>query len=152
MRTPQTRRKQRRLRVLLLLLGVAVTVGGCGRKLPPSPPDLIPPAAVEDLSQEVQEGRAVLTWSLPQVQKNKFARAAGFKIFRARQDRAEAECSTCPLRFKLIGNLPVQTESPGSRMRFSEPLEAGFKYVYKVVGYSGENVSAKDSNVVSVDY
>ncbi len=152
MRTRRTSRMRRRLQVLLLTLGVAVVVGGCGRKLPPSPPDLFPPAAVADLSQEVKEGRAALAWSVPHPQKDKYARAAGFKIFRARLDPVEAKCSTCPVRFKLIGDLPAQTQSPGGRMRFSDPIEAGSTYRYKVVAYSGENVSAKDSNVVALDY
>lgn len=152
MRTRRASRMQRRLQVILLILGVAAVVGGCGRKLPPSPPDLFPPAAVEDLSGEIKEGRAALAWSVPQPQKNKYGRAAGFRIFRARLDPVEAQCNTCPVRFKLIGDLPARTQSPGGRMRFSDPLEAGSTYRYKVVAYSGENVGARDSNVVALDY
>jgi hypothetical protein len=141
-----------RFQVILLTLVAAGALSGCGRKLPPSPPDQLPTAAVGDLTHEIKDGRITLAWSVTGHAEKKQGRVAGFKIFRARQDAAEAECGTCPVRYKLIGDLPSRSKAAGSRMQFGEPLEAGFKHFYKVVAYSEKNVSAKDSNVVVLVY
>lgn len=145
-------RVRRRFQVILLTLVAAGALSGCGRKLPPSPPDQLPTAAVADLTHEVRDGRITLAWSMPGPVEKKLGRVAGFKIFRARQDAAEAECSTCPVRYRLIGDLPSRSKAAGSRLEFSEPLEAGFKHFYKVAAYSEKNVRAKDSNVVVLVY
>ena len=151
MSTPRFTRA-RRVLALVLALAAAGAGGGCGRKLPPSPPNVYPPAAVADLSAAVEDGRVILSWSVPAPQEQKHSRSTVFKIFRARQPASEPECSTCPMRFALVGELSARSKAPGSRMRFSEPLEPGYRHRYKVVAASEENLISKDSNVAGVEY
>jgi hypothetical protein len=136
----------------LVLLGVLLlTLGGsCGRKLPPIQPGVLPPPAVADLSYEMHGSEIVLIWSLPAFRQDQESAAAGFKVLRARQTAAEAECQTCPAPFQTIGDVWASGKRPASRLRFRDALEPGFKYRYKLKSYSADGVFGKDSNEVTL--
>jgi hypothetical protein len=114
----------------------------------PIRPGVYPPPAVKDLAYEINGSTIALTWFVPFAQGEKEAPAASFKIFRARQTPADAECQTCPVRFQVIGEMTARGRSAISRPRFRDKLEPGFTYHYKVKAYSSEGVEGKDSNVI----
>lgn len=129
---------------------LAATGSGCGRKLLPIQPGSLPPPAVVDLACEVRDGAVLLSWSVPKFDPAKESAPAGFKVLRARETAEEAECRTCPPRFQVIGDITAPARSPGSRMRFRDALEAGFKHSYKLQTYAADGVAVKDSSAVSV--
>ncbi len=125
---------------------------GCGRKLPPIQPGALPPPAVADLTHEVRGSEIFLFWSLPAFHPAKESAAVGFKVLRARQTAGEAECRTCPPAFQLVADITASGRSPGSRMRFRDVLEPGFKYSYKLKAYTSDGVAGKDSLLVAVTH
>jgi len=132
------------LAVVFMLGGVE----GCGRKLPPIQPGTYPPPAVKDLAYELKDGELTLSWTTPAVQKEKESPAVGFKILRARQTSSEAECQTCTVRFQVVGDVRPAGKEPSERLQFQDRLESGYKYRYKVKGYTTPEAEGKDSNVV----
>jgi len=141
-------------RVGAVLIGVFLlgAGGGCGRKLPPIQPGVFPPPTVADLAQEVQGNEIVLSWTIPAFTPDKESAATGFKILRARQTAAEAECQECPAPFEAIGDVWASGKKPGSRLKFRDALEPGFKYSYKLRAYTADEVVGRNSNVVAVVY
>lgn len=137
-----------RLTVILMAVFILVVLGGCGRKLPPIQPGTYPPPAVKDLAFEVKDSELTLSWTVPAVQKEKESPPVGFKVLRARQTLAEAECQTCTVRFQAIGDVRVIGKEPAERLQFKDRLESGYKYRYKVRGYTTPEAEGKDSNVV----
>jgi hypothetical protein len=134
---------------ILVAVLLAEMLFGCGRKLPPSPPQQFMPPVVADLAFRLEENRVTLSWTVPQLQKDQPA-PAGFRIFRARQVSAEADCSTCKLEFKQTGDVTSKGKKPGSPLHFSETLPPGYKYVYKVVAYDAKGFDGKDSKSIEV--
>jgi hypothetical protein len=133
-------------------IGLVLVASNCGRKLPPIQPGVLPPPAVADLTHEVRESEILLFWSQPAVNPAKESAAAGFKVLRLRQTKAEAECRSCPAPFLVIADVAVSGRKPGSRFRFLDRLEPGFMHRYKVQAYTADGVAGKDSNVTAVSY
>ena len=132
-------------------LGMSLIIG-CGRKLPPIQPGALPPPVVLDLTYEVRGGEISLFWSIPPANPAKESAATGFKVLRARQAVAEDECQTCPASFKVIADIVASGRHPGSRLRFRDALEPGFKYSYKLRSYATDEMVGKDSVAVAVTY
>lgn len=137
-------------RVAAVLIGVLLlgVVGSCGRKMPPIQPGVLPPPTVADLAYEMRGSEIILSWTMPTYHHDKESPAAGFKVLRARQTMAEAECQTCPAPFQTIGDVLASGKTFTSRLRFRDALEPGFKYRYKLKPYSADGVVGKDSNEV----
>ena len=129
----------------VLLLGV---MGSCGRKLLPIQPGVLPPPTAADLAYEMRGSEIILSWTVPIYHHEKERAAAGFKVLRARQTMAEAQCQTCPAPFQTIGDVLASGKTSGSRLRFRDTLEPGFTYSYKLKPYTADDVVGKDSNVV----
>ena len=129
----------------ILLLGV---MGSCGRKLLPIQPGVLPPPTAADLAYEMRGSEIILLWTVPIYHQDKERAVAGFKVLRARQTMAEAQCQTCPAPFQTIGDVLASGKTSGSRLRFRDTLEPGFTYSYKLKPYTADDVVGKDSNVV----
>jgi hypothetical protein len=135
-----------RLAVVLISILLFGAGEGCGRKLLPIQPGVFPPPAVTDLSYEIRGGEIILFWALPDFRPEKESAAAGFRILRARQTIAEAECQACPSPFQTVGDVVAS----GRRLKFRDRLESGFRYSYKLQPYTADGVIGKDSNIVAV--
>jgi len=131
------------------ILGMSLIIG-CGRKLPPIQPGALPPPVVVDLTYEVRASAVLLSWSVPAFEPSKQSAVARFKVLRARQTAEEAECRTCPPAFKVIADMAASAKAPGSRMRFRDALEPGFKHSYKLQSYADDGIAVKESNAVTV--
>jgi len=131
--------------VSVLLAGMLF---GCGRKLPPSPPSQYMPPVVADLAFQLEENRVTLNWTVPQPQDKDQPAPAGFRVFRARQVSAEADCSSCKLEFRQTGDVTSKGKKPGSPLHFSETLLPGYKYIYKVVAYDAKGFDGKESKPI----
>jgi hypothetical protein len=133
-------------------IGLVWIGSGCGRKLLPIQPGVLPPPTVGDLAHEVQGNEVLLFWSLPAFNPARESAAAGFKVQRSRQSAAEAECRTCPAAFQEIAVVPATGRRAGSRMRFRDAVEAGFVYTYRVLAYTADDVTGKASDTVTVTF
>jgi len=133
---------------ILVSVLIAGMLSGCGRKLPPSPPAKFMPPVVTDLAFRLEENRVTLNWTVPQLQDKDQPPPAGFRVFRARQVSAEEGCSSCKLDFRQTGDVTSKGKEPGSPLNFSETLQPGYKYVYKVVAYDAKGFDGKDSKSI----
>jgi hypothetical protein len=126
----------------LTLAGLSFLWISCGKKGPPRPPQRRSPPAVKDLSYVVDNRIVELSWT--------------YKVFRSKLSAAESNCEKCPIRFEEIADVPVQMKrsekSKPTRLRFTEVLEPGYRYIYKVIAYDKEGESSADSNIIKFDH
>jgi predicted small lipoprotein YifL len=129
---------------LVLILGMT----GCGRKGPPLPPQYEEPPIVGDLQYEIKDNTVALRWSAPALQKQKENTAAGARLYRSRTSLKETGCKNCPPVFLMIRSIPLQS----GVMQYTERLEHGYRYTYKVVLYDSNHREGADSNIVRFTY
>lgn len=148
---PRTSRACDPVRIAFALAVAAVLLAaGCGRKLPPIQPGSYPPPAVKDLGYRVQGEEIVLMWTVPAAAPEKDSPAVGFKVLRSRQTEAEAECQSCPPKFQEVANVRPSGPIETGDVQHVERLEPGYRYQFKVRGYTALNREGRDSNVVHV--
>jgi hypothetical protein len=147
---------RRRCFQFLLLIILNVTWIGCGKKAAPVPPRRYIPPAVKDLSYRLTGDTLNLAWTIPEAKKNKITRIAGCMVFRAEISISDSDCQTCPAKFESVADLPLEGDRPNKvmpkDMRYSESLELGYRYTYKVNCYSKKGISSKDSNYIEFIY
>jgi hypothetical protein len=127
-------------------------VAGCGVKSPPLPPKRQPPGAVTDLSGAVDGELLSLTWGIPP-ESDQAGEAVGFAVYRSRTPLGEVACRDCPLVFEQAGEVSVTpSDRQAGRMTFSENLEQGYRYRYKLRSFDAFGAVSDDSNTVILDY
>ena len=140
---------------LMVLAGVSV-LWGCGKKGPPKPPTVSKPPGVVDLVYRISGNALELSWSIPAQNEEARLPITGFLIYRSRQSVLEEACPDCPIRFKIIGDVPVRGAGSGqigeSAITFTETIETGYRYVYKVHGYSRNGIRSETSNLVEFTF
>ena len=136
--------------VLFLLAGC---FAGCGVKNPPLPPIEELPNAVTDLKETVAQQVVTLTWTAPDEKEH--AVVERFSVFRSKSDLDE-DCPECPRLYKRAADIHPGSDlwegKAGETISYSEELETGFRYSYKVVGYTWDNIASPDSNPVDFDF
>ena len=142
--------------IIAVILAAVVLMPGCGKKGPPEPPTGSRPPRVRDLGYGVSQNTLTLSWSIPRPDEKAQLPIAGFRIYRAQQSVSERECVNCPILFKEIGEVPVrgtgsgQTEPPP--ITFTDTIKSGYRYYYKVHGYSDDKVLSRSSNVIEINF
>ena len=143
----------------LAVLGILVTVSmiwGCGKKGPPKPPTGSMPPSIRDLAHSISNNTVELSWTIPQPDEKARLPITGFLIYRSQQPELEAACPNCPILYKNIGDVPAR--GPGSdpsgkiAITFTQTIEPGYRYVYKVNGYSTDGIRSKSSNIVEFTF
>jgi predicted small lipoprotein YifL len=142
---------------LVILAAFVFYLSGCGRKAPPVAPRPAPPPAVNDLSRQMQEDTLKLTWTIPKHKKKIHPDLQGFFVYRSQKPLSESECPNCPLKFKLVADIGIETvkaleKKKKGRMTYSETLRKGYRYIYKVVTYNDSGSRFGDSNLVTFNY
>ena len=141
---------------LFTLAGTSFLWLGCGKKGAPRPPQQPLPAAVKDLSYRIDNDMVKLSWTVPGADDRSASYPAAVKLFRFKQSAEESNCEKCPIRFNEIADLPVQMKrsekSRSSTMSFTEVLERGYRYIYKVVVYNKDGIGGKDSNTIEFSF
>ncbi|MBW1696914.1 MAG: hypothetical protein JRH18_07695 [Deltaproteobacteria bacterium] len=143
--------KNLRLNSLILLwvfMAPVFFLLSCGKKAPPMPPREKPPAAIKDLSAQVQEDQLVLSWTVPSLK-----RTGGFYVYRSKLPISEPECKKCPVLFTRVADISI-TGLPAEEKAFTynETLRKGYRYIYKVTVYSEAGLVSSDSNYVKFVY
>jgi len=138
-----------------LLITFALSLSVCGRKAPPIPPSQIQPPAVNDLSASIDGDTLKLTWSTPKEKGKVTSGLSGFIVYRSKMLHSESDCTDCPMLFRRVADIPIEVKGSGDlkkgHMRHYETLEKGYRYIYKVIGYS-KGVTGSDSNYVDFIY
>jgi hypothetical protein len=97
-----------------------------------------------------------LSWTVPGGGDRSASSPAGYKVFRSKLSAEESSCEKCPIRFAEIADIPIQMKrsekSKPTRMHFTEVLEPGYRYIYKVIGYNADGKGSKDSNTVKFEH
>jgi hypothetical protein len=141
---------------LFTLAGTGFLWLGCGKKGPPRPPAQPLPAAVKDLGYRIDNDMLKLSWTLTGADDRSQSYPGAVKLFRFKQSTEESKCEKCPIRFTEIADLPVQMNRPeksrSSTMSFTEVLERGYRYIYKVIVYNKDGIGGKDSNTVEFSF
>lgn len=142
--------------LLVLIGGLSFVWLGCGKKGPPRPPKRPLPPAVRDLRLTVQGDIVELSWTLAAAAGGAASTPAAIKVFRAAQSEVEIGCETCPIRFVTVAEIPIhEKESEKSEPRalsFTETIEPGYRYIYKVIAFDEYGIGGKDSNIVEFDH
>ena len=143
----------------LAVLSILVTVGmiwGCGKKGPPVPPTGSRTPSVKDLTYEISQNTIKLSWTIPQPDETAQLPITGFLIYRSQQPVLEAACPNCPILFKHIGDVPFRGPGSGQSgkipITFTQTIEPGYRYIYKVHGYSAHGIRSKISNFVQFTF
>ena len=133
-----------------------ILVSGCGKKGPPVPPTGDMPPKVMDLDYRISNNILELSWTVPQTSSEAKSPVTGFLVFGSKQTTIEADCPNCPIFFREIGDIPVRTmdreQGKSSRMAFTQTIEPGFRYIYKVRAYDDDGIAGKDSNFVDFTF
>ena len=129
---------------------------GCGQKGPPRPPRRLQPQAINDLAFTIHEGTVELTWTVAGKTDRGDSLPVAVKIFRSRVPAKEVGCENCPIRYTAAGEIPIPKKrserSESIRMRYTEYVEEGYRYFFKVIAYDEHGIGSKDSNVVQFDH
>jgi len=143
----------RTLMIVVLAFGT-VFLAGCGKKRPPVAPQQIPLPVVTDLQATVDGQTVTLTWRIPRRDGRPDPMVAGFFLYRAKIALAEADCVDCPVPFKRLADMAVSAAAPkeadAPEMTYTETLEKGFRYIYKVAIYTTEKAVGPDSNLADL--
>jgi hypothetical protein len=140
------------LKVFIIWLTAATIILGCGKKGPPEPPSGNKPPQVRDLGYSITGNTIKLSWTIPEVTENAKSAIAGFLIYRHQQPAYERECPGCPVSFKQVGDVPAHRagsgESAAAPLVFTQTIELGYRYKYKVKAYDDRGIGSRDSNIV----
>jgi predicted small lipoprotein YifL len=132
----------------MIWLAATIIIGGCGKKGPPEPPSGNKPPPVRDLAYSVTEKTIKLSWTIPKTTEKAKSPVAGFLIYQFQQSAHEKECPSCPVIFKVVGDVPARGQPGVTPLVYTQTIELGYRYIYKVKAYDVGGVGSKDSNFV----
>jgi len=139
----------------LFFVSLFIIWPGCGKKAPPVPPSRQPPPAVKDLSAVVEGDQVRLTWTIPDGPRKAKSALSGAVVHRSEIPLTEPYCPGCPILFERTADVSVKrfgAEKSAHKMSYTETLEKGFRYTYKVNVYTRNGAESSDSNHVTLSY
>ncbi|MCU0597886.1 MAG: hypothetical protein MUE70_01340 [Desulfobacterales bacterium] len=133
--------------LICVLLAVA-----CGRKDLPLPPKIIEPPVVEKIKADLNGDKLQLTWPIPKT--DEADALAGFYVYRSKEKAGAPPCSQCPVRFDRAADIAYDSVSLMIEKNavYSEKLEKGCQYKYRVTTYSAYGDEGLPSEEVTVIY
>jgi hypothetical protein len=134
---------------IAILTALMILLPACGKKGPPVPETFTPPPVVEGLQIILEDNMALLRWPIPEWEEKGEDYLAGFFVYRSKT-AADKTCEDCPVRFKKVADIQIKNStSAGS---YTEPLETGFQYSFRVSGYTDSGYEGDKSETVTIDF
>lgn len=142
-------------RVLVLALLGSVGGWGCGRRGPPTPPELRLPEPPRDPTLSAPGGVLTLSWSPPREDMGgrPLSSVSGYRIDRAEWPPGEGACETCPERFETVAELDnLMRRSRGlPPTSWEDPrIVAGWIYRYRVRALDGRGRAGPPARPVTI--
>jgi hypothetical protein len=137
-------------KTLLIGLVIMILTAGCGVKTALTPPDVLVAKAITNLQGTVKEGALVLTWGVPQANKDgsRPADVVRFQVLRREELKG---CLECPGEFKVWAELDLRTPQGYVREDNTitwqdKDLKEGIMYIYRVVSVNHWGYQSTPSN------
>jgi hypothetical protein len=94
---------------LLMLLGIALSTGACGKKGDPRAPELATPKVIQNLSVRTSPTGVTLTWNRPTeyIDGKELKDLASFVIFRK---ELSPSCLDCPVPYRQLTTVFVEDQ------------------------------------------
>ena len=145
-----------RLAPFLALVSCLVLLGGCGKKTPPIPPQLMQPAPIQDLQYRIDGKDALISWSFPsralggspitQIESFDFERAVA---------PVEDFCDGCPVAFgppvTIAGGALPDTGGRMASYRETD-IKPGHIYFYRVRSRLSRWFASQPTAILSFTY
>lgn len=135
--------------IFFMAVFFAGLIQGCGKKTLPVPPTPFNPPPVQNLNHVITEGSVILSFSFPENGNKKEMPVSGFFVDRAKRLLSEGHCETCPAPFKRIAEI---RKGKGEGYTFKEPIETGYRYIYKVTPFSDHGKKGLSPSTLQFDY
>ena len=120
------------------------------------PPKRPLPPVVQDLRHTIHGHVVELSWTLPASTGGSAAEPAEVKVLRAAQSGEEIGCEGCPLDFEIAAEIPIHAgvfeKSDSRTLRYTETIEPGYRYIYKIVVFDENGFGGKASRSVMFDH
>ena len=129
---------------LFIILLFTFLAGSCGFKSPPLVPDVKPPLALKDIRYKIFDNKVKIEWEMPDDNSLNKSGLSGFLIYRSKKE-SDLDCNNCPVIFSIIGK-------PVTKNYYIERLEPGYKYVFKVIVKTNNNMTSPGSNFIEFNY
>lgn len=118
---------------------------GCGRKAPPLVPLNEQPQPPSTLEYQLHKEVVTIKWAYTGDNED-FSRYQGFQVFKAARDISEDGCVGCPLAFKQQASLLSMV------FEYSEKIEKGFRYYYRIRAFTGKNIFSEYSKTIQFEF
>jgi hypothetical protein len=142
--------------LFVVLLLVCCLILACGRKAPPRAPEDDPAPAVETLGNQLEGDRLTLTVSRTEQTALQQAGYSGFTVFKSIRKISETACRNCPIMFERVAVVSfdrMHRTVPGERIiAYTEKLEKGYRYHYKVNVNLPDGGTGKDSKPIVIQH
>lgn len=119
--------------ILVVVMVVAISMLGCGKKDDPLPPDIKFPEAAKNLRVERTNFGTRLSWQMPESEPS----LKSVKIQRSEFETLRNDCPGCPRNYIMIGdyliNDPVLVQDGKSLSYADTNVRQGCLYTYRII-------------------
>jgi len=128
-----------------MLLFLCLCLNGCGVKADPQPRQHKPLPEINEVKAEKNGDMLLLTWTVNV--SDKTGSPAEFAVYRFKSLLSAEKCKDCPVPFEKAATVRAEDKKPFS---YTETLEKGFLYMYKIAPVAENGGMGKDSETISV--
>ena len=135
---------------IAMVTALLVLLPACGKKAPPIPQTYVEPPVVEKIQTVLENSMAKIRWPVPEWEGKDENALSGFYVYRSQIALSEKPCEDCPVLFKKAADIRIKSNK--SDASYSERLEKGFRYSFKVSVYTDSGYEGEKSDIVTVEY
>jgi hypothetical protein len=138
--------------ILIILMIVAISLLGCGKKDDPLPPDVKIPESVKNLKVERMNFGARILWQMPESE----PALKSVKIQKSELETLRKDCPECPRSYMVIGdyliNDPILMKE-GTDLSYSDTnVKPGWLYTYRIIVCNQSGYCSDPSDPSEIKY